>query len=93
MQESREAPATVAAECTLESLVELSETDPGAARQALWRLQADWPALERLEREVGGEPEQAAMRVGAAIHLARAELASPAPHLRQRLPELRQLLS
>lgn len=83
MGESREA---------LWELVELSETDPEAARQALWRLQGDWPQLERLERQVGGEPEQAALRVGAAIQMARAELTSPAPRLRQRLPELMQLL-
>ena len=74
------------------AIVELSEEDAGAARQALWRLQADWPTLERLERQVGGQPEQAALRVGAAIHLARAELSSPDPHLRQRLPELLDLL-
>jgi hypothetical protein len=83
MGESREA---------LEELVELSEADPDAARQALWRLQGDWPKLEQLERQLGGEPEQAALRVGAAIQMARAELASPAPHLRQRLPQLLQLL-
>jgi hypothetical protein len=76
----------------LEELVELSEADPEKARQALWRLQGDWPQLERLERQVGGEPEQAALRVGAAIHMARAELALPAPRLRQRLPELMELL-
>ena len=109
---------------SLEAIVELSEEDAGAARQALWRLQAEMPArvavdtrfsdelehvlmagadiflmpsqyeptLERLERQVGGQPEQAALRVGAAIHLARAELSSPDPHLRQRLPELLDLL-
>ena len=76
----------------LEAIVELSEADPEAARQALWRLQADWPTLERLERQVGGEPEQAALRIGAAIHLARAELSSAAPRLRQRMPELLELL-
>lgn len=76
----------------LEAIVELSEEDAAAARQALWRLQADWPTLERLERQVGGGPEQAAFRVGAAIHLARAELSSPDPHLRQRLPELLEML-
>jgi alkanesulfonate monooxygenase SsuD/methylene tetrahydromethanopterin reductase-like flavin-dependent oxidoreductase (luciferase family) len=76
----------------LEAIVELSEEDAEEARQALWRLQADWPTLERLERQVGGQPEQAALRVGAAIHLARAELSSPAPQLRQRMPELLEML-
>ncbi len=83
MGESREA---------LEELVVMSEADPEAARQALWRLQGDWPKLEQLERQVGGEPEQAALRVGAAIQMARAELSSPAPQLRERLPELMALL-
>lgn len=76
----------------LEAMVELSEEDAEAARQALWRLQADWPTLERLEHQIGGDPVQAALRVGAAIQLARAELGSPAPHLRGRLPELLELL-
>ncbi|HVY96942.1 MAG TPA: hypothetical protein VHA54_08290 [Solirubrobacterales bacterium] len=77
---------------SLEVIVELSEEDVEAARQALWRLQADWPTLEQLERQIGGDPVQAALRVGAAIQLARAELASPAPRLRSRLPELIELL-
>jgi len=96
VQESREALAGSEAakplRADLEAIVELSEADPTAARQALWCLQADWPALERIERQVGGEPEQAALRLGAAIHLARAELASPKPELRRRLPELLELL-
>lgn len=78
---------------SLETMVEMSERDPAQARQALWRLQADWPALQRLEEQIGGEPVRAALRVGAAIHIARAELASPTPHLRERLPELIELLS
>lgn len=77
---------------SLEAVVALSEEDAEAARQALWRLQADWVALEQLERQIGGDPVQAALRVGAAIQLARAELASPAPHLRDRVPELMNLL-
>jgi hypothetical protein len=77
---------------SLEAMVELSEEDAEAARQALWRLQADWPTLEQLERQIGGDPVRAALRVGAAIQLARAELASPTPHLRERMPELMDLL-
>jgi len=96
VQESREAlvvgEAAGSLRADLDAIVELSESDPTAARQALWCLQANWPALERIERQVGGEPEQAALRLGAAIHLARAELASPAPELRRRLPELLELL-
>lgn len=77
---------------SLEAMVELSEADATAARRMLWRLQADWPTLAQLERQVGGDPVQAALRVGAAIQLARAELSSSAPDLRGRLPELLELL-
>jgi hypothetical protein len=75
-----------------EAMIAMAELNPKGARAALWRLQTDWPTLKRLEEHVGGEPTQAALRIGAAIHLARAELASPAPQLRQRLPELLEWL-
>jgi hypothetical protein len=75
-----------------EAMIAMAELNPEGARAALWRLQTDWPTLKRLEEHVGGEPTQAALRIGAAIHLARAELASPAPQLRQRLPELLEWL-
>jgi hypothetical protein len=75
-----------------EAMVAMAELNPKAARAALWRLQTDWPTLKRLEEQLGGEPTQAALRIGAAIHLARAELASPAPQLRRRLPELLEWL-
>ena len=75
-----------------EVLVAMAELNPEGARAALWRLQTDWPTLRRLEEHVGGEPTQAALRIGAAIHLARAELASPAPQLRRLLPELMEWL-
>jgi nitrogenase molybdenum-iron protein alpha/beta subunit len=77
----------------VEAIVAMAEVDPEGVRAALWRLQADWGTLERLEEQLGGEPVQTALRIGAAIHLARAELASPAPQLRQRLPELMEWLS
>ena len=48
MQQGREAMAAVEAECTLESIVDLSEADPSAARQALWRLQAETSAASPL---------------------------------------------
>jgi hypothetical protein len=72
----------------IEAAIALAELDPAAARAALFRLLADWDTLERLEEHVGGEPTKATLRVGAAIQFARAELASPAPELRRRLPEL-----
>jgi len=76
----------------IEAAIAMAEGDPEGARMVLWRLQGDWETLERLDERVGGEPTLAALRVGAAIHLARAELASPTPQLRQRLPQLLQLL-
>ena len=76
----------------VEAIVAIAELNPKGAREGLWRLQADWKALKLLEPHVGGGPTQAALRLGAAIHLARAELASPAPHLRSRLPELMEWL-
>ena len=48
--------------------------------------------LKRLERGLGGDPTRAALRIGATIHLARAELSSPAPQLRRRLPEMMEWL-
>jgi hypothetical protein len=76
----------------IEAVVAMAEVDPEGARAALWRLQTDWRTLQRIEEHVGGGPTQAALRIGAAIHLARAELASPAPQLRRRLPELMEWL-
>jgi hypothetical protein len=76
----------------IEAVIAMAELNPEGARAALWRLQTDWPTLKRLEEHVGGQPTQAALRVGAAIQLARAELSSPAPQLRQRLPELLEWL-
>jgi hypothetical protein len=75
-----------------DAIVTMAELNPDRARAALWRLQTDWTTLSRIERYVGGEPTQAALRIGAVIQLARAELASPTPHLRQRLPELMEWL-
>jgi len=72
----------------VEAVIEMAERDPVAARAALWQLQTDWSTLRRLEEHVGGDSAMATLRIGAAIHLARAELASPSPQLRRRLPEL-----
>jgi hypothetical protein len=76
----------------LDVLVAMAELNPKGARAALWRLQADWKTLRRLEEHLGGDPTQAALRIGATIHLARAELGSPTPQLRRRLPEMREWL-
>lgn len=76
----------------VEALVTMAEPNPEGAREALWRLQTDWKTLKRLERGLGGDPTQAALRIGATIHLARAELGSPVPQLRRRLPEMMEWL-
>lgn len=77
----------------VEALVDIAELlDPADAREGLWRLQTDCKTLTLVEPYVGGEPTQAALRIGAAIHLARAELASPEPRLRRRLPEILEWL-
>ncbi len=76
----------------VEAIVALAELDPEEAREGLWRLQADWKTRELLEPHIGGGPDQAALRLGAAIQVARSELASPEPQLRQRLPELMRWL-
>jgi hypothetical protein len=76
----------------VEAVIEMAERDPEGARAALWRLQTDWNTLKRLEEHLGGDATLATLRIGAAIHIARAELASPTPRLRQRLPELMEWL-
>lgn len=77
----------------VEALVDIAELlDPADASAGLWRLQTDCKTLTLVEPYVGGEPTQAALRIGAAIHLARAELASPEPRLRRRLPEILEWL-
>jgi hypothetical protein len=77
----------------VEAVIEMAEEDPEGTRAALWRLQTDWRTLKRLEEHLGGGSSLTTLRIGAAIHLARAELASPAPQLRQRLPDLLELLA
>lgn len=72
----------------LEAVFEIVELYPEEAREALWRLKAEWTALERLESCLAMDRWQATMALGAAIQVARTELASPAPDLRARLPEL-----
>jgi hypothetical protein len=72
----------------IKAAIEMAEVDPRGAREVLWRLQGDWRMLERLERTLGGEPTWAILRLGAAIHAARAELASPRPQPQRCLDEL-----
>jgi soluble lytic murein transglycosylase-like protein len=76
----------------LEATLAMAEVDPEGARLALWRLQADWETLALMEAGLGGEPTQAALRIGATIQLARAELASPTPQLDRLRLELMEWL-
>jgi hypothetical protein len=76
----------------VEAAVAMAELNPEGARAALWRLLTDWQMLKLLEQCVGGAPTEAALRIGAAIQIARAELASPAPQPRRLLPELMEWL-
>jgi hypothetical protein len=79
-------------QAAIEAAVKMAEVDPEGARMALWRLQTDWETLEIMEERLGGEPTLAALRIGAAIQLARAELASPAPQLWRLMPEMLEWL-
>ncbi len=72
----------------LEAAIEFAEIDPEGAREALWTLHGDRATLERLEGCMGAATERATLALGAAIQIARGELASPNPDLRSRLPEL-----
>lgn len=72
----------------LEALIETAETDPAAARSALRELRKDHLRLGLIETWLGGDPHRATFGLGAAIQLAEAELASPAPDLEPLIPEL-----
>lgn len=72
----------------LEWMVDAAQADPEAARGAVWALARDRITLERLERCLGTDTKRATLALGAAMQIARAELASPAPDLRSRMPEL-----
>ncbi len=72
----------------VKAAIEMAEADPKGAREVLWRLQGDWPMLESLERTLGGRPTEAILRLGAAIHAARAELSSADPQPNRCLDEL-----
>lgn len=88
--EAEQAPDSLRA--GVEAIVALAEQSPMDAREGLWRLQADWKTWDLLEPYFDGGPNQVALRLGAAIQVARSELASPRPQLRRRLPELLEWL-
>jgi hypothetical protein len=81
----------------LEAAVAMAEHNPEGARAALWRLQADWETLQELEgrlleARLGWEPVPAALHIGAAIQMARSELALPSPQLQRLIPQLMEWL-
>jgi hypothetical protein len=85
---AQEAPAEDRVRVGLEASIEIAETDPAAARSALHELRSDHLRLSQLEAWLGGDPDRTTFGLGAAIQLADAELASPAPHLADLLPAL-----
>jgi hypothetical protein len=72
----------------LVALIEVAETDPAAARSALRKFRGDHLGMSRLEAWLGGDPDRMTFGLGAAIQIADAELASPAPDFDGLVPEL-----
>jgi hypothetical protein len=83
-----DAPAGEAVRSAMEEVVEIAEIDPEGTREALWALRGNAAALERLERGLGLTAARATLALGGAIQIAGAELSSPDPDLRSRMPEL-----
>jgi hypothetical protein len=83
-----EAPPEHRVRAGLEALIALAETDPAAARSTLRDLRTDHLRLRRVEAWLGGDPDRATFALGAAIQIAGAELASPAPDLERLTAEL-----
>jgi len=76
----------------LEMAVDIAELDPKGARTALWSLRGNQVEMEHLEAHLEMSADRATLALGAAIQLASAELASPRPDMRSRMPELRRWL-
>jgi hypothetical protein len=72
----------------LEAAIELAESDPDGALEALWKLRGDPIALRRLEACLEMEPERATLALGATIQLLSAELSTAEPDPRARQPEM-----
>jgi hypothetical protein len=96
VERALEAAATVPPQertrVALEAVLDLAESDPQGARDALWALRGSPLALKRLESCLDMEPEQATLALGAAIQLASAELGRAEPDLRGRSEEIVQWL-
>jgi hypothetical protein len=89
---AQEAPPDDRVRTGLEAAIAFAETDPAAARAALSQLRGNHATLTRIESCLGGDAERATLALGAAIQVALTELASPAPDLRRRMPELTRWL-
>ena len=72
----------------VKAIIDAAEMDPGGVSEALWSLRANREAVERLEGGLRMSPARATLALGAAVQLARSELASAQPDLRSRMPEL-----
>lgn len=88
LEAASEAPPEDRIREAVETVVDVSELDPEGTRAALWSLYANRDAVARLEASLRMNPARATLALGAAIQLARAELAGPDPDLRGRMPEL-----
>jgi hypothetical protein len=92
LQAAAEAPSGDEVRDTVVRIVEIAETDPEGAREALWALRGDASALEGLEHGLSLDPSRATLALGGAIQVASIELGSDRPDLRSRMPELMRLL-
>lgn len=81
-------PPTERVRIAVETALDIVESDPRAAHDALCALRRDPAKLQRLEAGVRMSPERATLAVGAVIQLAIAELGSASPDLRSRKDEL-----
>jgi hypothetical protein len=72
----------------VEAVIDVAELDPEGTSEALWALRANREAVERLEASLDMSPERSTLALGAAVQLARSELAGAEPDLRSRMPEL-----
>lgn len=92
VEAAADAPAGDEVQEAVMRVIEISERDPVAAREALWALRGDVGALERLEHGLQLGAQRATLALGGAIQVASTELASGDPDLRGRMPELMRWL-
>lgn len=92
VEAATDAPTGDAVHNAVMRVIEFSEQDPTAAREALWALRGDAGALEGLEHGLPLSEPKATLALGSAIQVASTELASARPDLRGRMPELMRWL-